>query len=76
MQPLPPLAGAHPLVAGVCLDENGDPQLILDPVALGDVLAGAVHHRGASALVTVALVWPFARHYFILHGESPAFSAR
>jgi len=27
------------------------------------------------ALVALALVWPFARHYFILHSESPAGAA-
>src|SRR5919197_5599248 len=29
----------------------------------------------AGAAVAFALVWPFARHYFILHSESPAFIA-
>jgi hypothetical protein len=29
----------------------------------------------AGALVALALVWPFARHYFILHSESPAYMA-
>ena len=29
----------------------------------------------AAVAVAFALVWPFARHYFILHSESPAFSA-
>jgi hypothetical protein len=27
------------------------------------------------ALVVLAIVWPFARHYFILHGDTPAFSS-
>jgi hypothetical protein len=29
----------------------------------------------SAALVAAALVWPFARHYFILHSDSPAFAA-
>jgi len=34
------------------------------------VLQGA-----AGALVAFSLVWPFARHYFILHGETPAYTS-
>ena len=37
--------------------------------------AVAIRAAGLAAAVAFALVWPFARHYFILHSESPAFSA-
>src|SRR5438094_610114 len=32
-------------------------------------------YLAAAAAAAFALVWPFARHYFILHSESPAFIA-
>jgi hypothetical protein len=32
-------------------------------------------HTSVGALAALALVWPFARHYFILHSESPAYAA-
>jgi hypothetical protein len=34
-----------------------------------------VIQAAVGALVALALVWPFARHYFILHSESPAYMA-
>ena len=34
-----------------------------------------VLHASVGALVAFALVWPFARHYFILHSEGPAAAA-
>jgi hypothetical protein len=34
-----------------------------------------VAHAVAGVLATFALIWPFARHYFILHSESPAYAA-
>jgi len=34
MRPLPPLAPASPVVAGVSLDAQGNPQLVLDPESL------------------------------------------
>ena len=34
VRPLPPLAAADPIVAGVSLDPEGDPQLVLDPERL------------------------------------------
>jgi hypothetical protein len=38
-------------------------------------LSRVVLQGSAGAFVAFALVWPFARHYFILHTESPAYSA-
>ncbi len=32
-------------------------------------------HASVSALAAFAMVWPFARHYFILHTEAPAYAA-
>jgi hypothetical protein len=32
-------------------------------------------HGVAGGLVSFALVWPFARHYFILHAEPPAYAS-
>ena len=38
-------------------------------------LSRFVLHGSVSALVAFAVVWPFARHYFILHSEAPAYAA-
>jgi hypothetical protein len=38
-------------------------------------LSQVVVHGLAGALVAFALVWPFARYYFILHAEPPAYAA-
>lgn len=38
-------------------------------------LSRFVLHGSVGALVAFALVWPFARHYFILHSEAPAYAA-
>src|SRR5205823_1919970 len=32
-------------------------------------------HAAVGALVAIATVWPFARHYFILHTEVPGYAA-
>jgi len=40
-------------------------------VPLSRVLA----HAAAALVMAVACVWPFARHYFILHQEPPAYAA-
>jgi hypothetical protein len=34
-----------------------------------------VAHGAVGVLAAFALIWPFARHYFILHPESPAYAA-
>jgi hypothetical protein len=34
-----------------------------------------IAHAGVGIAVAVACVWPFARHYFILHQEPPAYAA-
>lgn len=46
VSPLPPLAVADAIVAGTSLNEEGDPQLILDP---DEIVAGANQGRGTFA---------------------------
>jgi two-component system chemotaxis sensor kinase CheA len=46
LRPLPVLAPAAPLVAGVWLDAEGDPQILIDPEGLG---SNDLPHEGAVA---------------------------
>src|SRR5204862_8135753 len=34
-----------------------------------------IAHAGVALTIAVGCVWPFARHYFILHQEPPAYAA-
>lgn len=43
--------------------------------AIGRWLSRLALQSAVGALVVLVLVWPFARHYFILHRETPAFIA-
>jgi len=38
-------------------------------------IATVVAHGAVALLIAIACVWPFARHYFILHQEPPAYAA-
>jgi two-component system chemotaxis sensor kinase CheA len=50
LRPLPQAAGLVPLAAGVSLDADGDPRLVLDPRGLVDAaLAGRASGRSASS---------------------------
>jgi two-component system chemotaxis sensor kinase CheA len=51
LRPLPVLAPAAPLVAGVWLDAEGDPQILIDPEGLG---SNDLPHEGAVATAGAA----------------------
>ena len=56
LRPIPAFAAVHPVVAGAALDEQGNPQLVLDPAALVVAAGASVTEAVPSAPPRIPLI--------------------